>query len=267
MKLEDLFVSHKQVQPEEASFKPIKLQDDIYVNLNRAKKATQSDTSKTQSQEQEQDMSKWKVGDSDPDNSVWVVGSKSNKQNGNTNDVKSKTQPTQQAQQQDKAILKQDQVVRKAQSSKSRSWNNPYKNNKQLWKKDMIDAYKKAGLGDNAIKNLIAKNALESGWGRFAQGAYNFGNITTGSRWSGKYIDGRDTDANGNPIINRFRAYDSLADYVADEIQFLTKLYDFNANDDFDTFIGKLLGNNSGKRRYAEDRQYATKVRSVYNSI
>jgi flagellum-specific peptidoglycan hydrolase FlgJ len=32
----------------------------------------------------------------------------------------------------------------------------------------MTASYKRAGLNDNAIKNLIAKNALESGWGRSA---------------------------------------------------------------------------------------------------
>jgi len=30
----------------------------------------------------------------------------------------------------------------------------------------MTDAYKRAGLSDNAIKNLLAKNALESSWGK-----------------------------------------------------------------------------------------------------
>ena len=67
--------------------------------------------------------------------------------------------------------------------------------------------------------------------------------------------------------LKKFRAYDNIDDYVKDEIQFLTKLYDFNQDDDFDTFIGKLQGNNSGKRRYAEDKNYAIKVRSVYNNI
>nr|DAX09048.1 MAG TPA: Flagellar protein FlgJ [Bacteriophage sp.] len=32
----------------------------------------------------------------------------------------------------------------------------------------MTNAYKKAGLSDNAIKNLLAKNASESGWGKSA---------------------------------------------------------------------------------------------------
>ena len=131
----------------------------------------------------------------------------------------------------------------------------------------MTASYKRAGLNDNAIKNLIAKNALESGWGKSAQGDYNFGNITTGSSWSGRYVQGKDHDAKGKKISQKFRAYDSMDDYVKDEIQFLTNLYEFNQDDDFDTFINKLQGDNSKKRRYAEDKEYANKVRNVYNSI
>ena len=149
-------------------------------------------------------------------------------------------------------------------TSVSKSWSSPYsEQNKRV--ADMTAAYKRAGLSDNAIKNLIAKNALESGWGRSAQGAYNFGNITTGSRWSGKYVDGRDTDADGNPITNRFRAYDSLDDFVKDEIQFLTRLYDFDQNDDLSTFLNKLQGGNKGKRKYAEDPSYKNKVKQIFN--
>lgn len=152
-------------------------------------------------------------------------------------------------------------------SKSSVSWSSPYSSRRNQWVSDMTASYKRQGLNDNAIKNLIAKNALESGWGRSAQGDYNFGNITTGKNWSGRFVQGKDSDANGNKISQKFRAYDSMDDYVKDEIQFLTKLYDFNQDDDFDTFIGKLQGNNSGKRRYAEDRQYSNKVKQVYNSI
>lgn len=140
-------------------------------------------------------------------------------------------------------------------------------NNGDDWANDLINAYRKAGLNDNAIKNLLAKNALESGWGKYTQGNYNFGNITTGSSWKGNYVQGSDHDSKGNKISQKFRSYNSIDEYVEDEIQFLTRLYDFNQNDDFDTFIGKLQGNNSGKRRYAEDKQYSTKVKQVYNSI
>lgn len=152
-------------------------------------------------------------------------------------------------------------------SSTVNTWSSPYNTRKNQWVSDMTASYKRAGLNDNAIKNLIAKNALESGWGRSAQGDYNFGNITTGSSWTGRFVQGKDHDANGKKISQKFRAYDNMDDYVKDEIQFLTKLYDFNQDDDFDTFIDKLQGNNSGKRRYAEDKQYSSKVKQVYNSI
>lgn len=153
------------------------------------------------------------------------------------------------------------------QSGRVNRWTSPYKDQRKLWITDMTNAYKKLGLNDNAIKNLIAKNAFESGWGKSAQGAFNFGNITTGKYWKGNYVQGRDTDADGNPIGQKFRAYDTIDDYVKDEVDFLTRLYDFNQDDNFDIFINKLQGNNSGKRRYAEARDYVTKVKGVYNSI
>lgn len=229
MNLSDLFVSHKQVTPVSFSAPEIFQPKDIYINFERAQKAASEETPQTETPETD-DMSGWKVQGSDEN---WAV------QTGTPN-------PT------PKAVS---------------SWKNPYQSNKNQWITDMTTAYKKQGLSDNAIKNLIAKNALESGWGNSAQGAFNFGNITTGSKWTGNYVDGKDKDANGNSITNRFRSYNSLDDYVKDEIQFLTSLYDFKDDDDFDTFIGKLQGNNSGKRHYAEARDYASKVRGVYNSI
>ena len=246
MELKDLFVNFKQVDPVSDSFEAPSLPTSLYFNYDRASKAASGESSSNPVQSQ--DMSTWKVGGGDQGIiTPWRV---------ETAPKQTNVQPKEPV---SNASQKSSRVVSK--------WNNPYTNNRQLWKQDMTNAYKKAGLSDNAIKNLIAKNALESGWGKSAQGSYNFGNITTGSKWTGKYIDGRDKDAEGNPITNRFRAYDSLEDYVTDEIQFLTRLYDFNGNDDFETFIGKLQGNNSGKRRYAEDKTYAAKVRGVYNSI
>lgn len=158
--------------------------------------------------------------------------------------------------------------IEQPQSSKiSSKWISPYIRNRNKWVQDMTNAYKKAGLNDNAIKNLISKNALESNWGKSAQGNYNFGNITTGSKWKGDYIKGKDKNAGGQTISQKFRAYKSIDDYVNDEIQFLTKLYDFDQNDTFDQFINKLQGQNSGKRFYAEARDYKDKVRKVYDSI
>ena len=149
----------------------------------------------------------------------------------------------------------------------TKPWVNPYKGNKNKWISDITAAYKKAGLNDNAIKNLLTKNALESGYGTHAQGDFNYGNITTGNNWSGRYVQGRDSNANGQAIKQQFRAYNSLDDFVKDEIQFLTSLYDFNQDDNFDTFVGKLQGDNKGGRKYAEATSYKEALRGVYNSI
>ena len=157
--------------------------------------------------------------------------------------------------------------IQTEQSKASSKWISPYVRSKNKWIQDMTDAYKKAGLSDNAIKNLLAKNALESSWGKSAQGDYNFGNITVGSSWKGDYVNGSDKDANGKPIKQAFRKYSSIDDYVNDEIQFLTKLYNFNQDDTFDQFINKLQGQNSGKRFYAQARDYKDRVREVYNNL
>jgi flagellum-specific peptidoglycan hydrolase FlgJ len=82
----------------------------------------------------------------------------------------------------------------------------------------MTNAYKKAGLNDNAIKNLIAKNALETNYGKSPVGKYNYGNITTGSSWKGDFVEGKDKDAEGNEITARFRSYKNVDDFVKDEI-------------------------------------------------
>nr|DAO49503.1 MAG TPA: Mannosyl-glycoprotein endo-beta-N-acetylglucosaminidase [Caudoviricetes sp.] len=44
---------------------------------------------------------------------------------------------------------------------------------------------------------LIAQDALESAWGRSAQGKFNFGNLTTGAKWKGNYVTGDDKNARG----------------------------------------------------------------------
>lgn len=146
-------------------------------------------------------------------------------------------------------------------------WQNPYSNNKTKWVTDMTNAYKTLGLNDNAIKNLIAKNALESGQGKFVHGDFNFGNITTGNKWGDRYIEGKDKDQNGNPVIQKYRSYNSLQDYVLDELKLLTNLYDFNQDDDFETFIDKLSGNNKYKKKYAVAKDYKDRVRNVYKNL
>lgn len=146
------------------------------------------------------------------------------------------------------------------------TWKSPYTNRKQ-WATELINAYKKAGItNDNAIRMLLAQDALESSWGRSAQGKYNFGNLTTGSLWKGDYVTGNDKNAKGEAIKQKFRSYNSMDEYAADKIQFLKRLYDFDENDDINKFVAKLTGSNKGKRRYAEARNYADTLKKVYNS-
>lgn len=146
-------------------------------------------------------------------------------------------------------------------------WNSPYKN-RNTWVTDLAAAYRKAGVtNDNAIKMLIAQDAQESGWGRSAQGKFNFGNLTTGAKWKGDYVRGNDHDAKGNPIKQKFRSYNSMDEYAADKLQFLKNLYDFDENDDINTFTAKLTGKNKGKRRYAEATDYADRVAAVFRSF
>ena len=157
-----------------------------------------------------------------------------------------------------------DKPVTKTANS---TWKSPYTNRKQ-WSTELIDAYKKAGItNDNAIRMLLAQDALESSWGKSAQGKYNFGNLTTGSSWKGDYVTGNDKNAKGEAIKQKFRSYNSMDEYAADKIQFLKRLYDFDENDDINKFVAKLTGSNKGKRRYAEATNYAKVLTGVYNGI
>lgn len=167
-------------------------------------------------------------------------------------------------------------VINKSVASKSvtdkpvtanSTWKSPYTNRKQ-WSTELINAYKKAGItNDNAIRMLLAQDALESSWGTSAQGKYNFGNLTTGSSWKGDYVTGNDKNAKGEAIKQKFRSYNSMDEYAADKIQFLKRLYDFDENDDINKFVAKLTGSNKGKRRYAEATNYAKVLTGVYNGI
>ena len=167
-------------------------------------------------------------------------------------------------------------VINKSVASKSvtdkpvtanSTWKSPYTNRKQ-WSTELINAYKKAGItNDNAIRMLLAQDALESSWGKSAQGKYNFGNLTTGSSWKGNYVTGNDKNAKGEAIKQKFRSYNSMDEYAADKVQFLKRLYDFDENDDINKFVAKLTGSNKGKRRYAEATNYAKVLTGVYNGI
>ena len=147
------------------------------------------------------------------------------------------------------------------------TWSSPYKD-RSKWVADLTNAYKRAGItNDNAIRMLVSQDALESAWGRSAQGKFNFGNLITGAKWKGDYVTGNDKNAKGEAIKQKFRSYNSMDEYAADKVQFLKRLYDFDENDDINKFVAKLTGSNKGKRRYAEARNYANLLTGVYNGI
>lgn len=146
-------------------------------------------------------------------------------------------------------------------------WTSPYRD-RNKWVSDLTQAYRRAGIiNDNALKMLIAQDALESGWGHSAQGKFNFGNLTTGAKWKGNYVTGDDKNARGQAIKQKFRSYNSIDEYAADKLQFLRRLYDFDENDDIDKFVAKLTGSNRGKRKYAEATNYASSLKGVYDKF
>ena len=148
------------------------------------------------------------------------------------------------------------------------TWKSTYSGNKEGWLKDLSNAYRNAGIkNENAIRMLLAQDALESSWGKSAQGKFNFGNITAGAKWDGDIVVGNDTDANGNPIKQKFRNYNSLEDYAKDKVKFLKNLYDFNESDNIDIFTSKLKGSNKAKRHYAEHKGYKSLLTGVYNKL
>ena len=260
MELKDLFVSYKQVDPVEHSFVKPDMSTMMYVNIDRAQKVAERD---------------WKAGDSESTIRNWVVGTKKGNTdsqdpqnpNNDSNPVQDSKKPSSENDS-DKSIVQLTTPAKRNSGVKlSMTWVNPYANNKELWISDMRKAYQNLGLSDNAIKNLLAKNALESGWGRSAQGAFNFGNITPGKYWSGNYVEGKDKDSQGRVINQKFRAYGSLDEFVKDEVDFLTRLYDFDPNDNIDMFLHKLQGGNKDGRRYAAALDYKDIVKSVYKSI
>lgn len=235
MGLDEIFQSDKLVQP--VWFSPENQSNDLYANASRARQIAE-------------DQSTWKVGGSSEPKYNWIV------EYGKVSpaDYEERMQKGDKNQKEDKNAV----------SKTLDKWVNIYKGKKEEWARDLIKAYKSIGLSDKAIVNLLSKNAFETGWGQYAQGHFNFGNITAGSTWNGDIVIGHDTDADGNPITQRWRAYRDLKHFVQDEVDFLKRLYDFDPNDDLEAFLAKLQ---DGKRRYAEARDYKDRVRAMEKGI
>ena len=132
---------------------------------------------------------------------------------------------------------------------------------KKLYEKEL----EKRGIDKRYAKWLASKDALETGWGEKGHGAVhlNYGNITVGSNWTGKSYEGGDHNAKGQKIKQKFRAYDSINDYVEDSVNLLTKLSRYK-----DVFTGDIAGfaDRLYRAGYGEDPEYANKVKRIYNS-
>lgn len=153
------------------------------------------------------------------------------------------------------------------QASRVSTWTNPSYSGEAGWVAAMKRAYKNAGItNENTLSMLVSQDAIESSWGKSAQGSFNYGNITTGRGYKGKYVVGRDKDKAGKPITQYFRAYDSVDDYVKDKIALLKRSYDFKGDETPEELISKLNGNNHKKFRYAESPEYSKLLRNVYQS-
>lgn len=267
MELKDLFVSYKQVNPVKFEIKNQNLPTPIYLNKDRAMKVVSEEPKDTNTESKKtQDMSKWVVEyiNSDNKNEETITSSPTPTSIFTSISVPTPT-PVSNTNFQDNQNKKVNDL-----SADFSNFNLSTKLNTKYidWINAMIKSYKKLGLNDNAIKNLIAQTALESNYGQSVLSGYNnFGGITTGAYWTGKRIKSGDKDKDGNRITQDFRVYDDMDHFTRDHLEFLTKLYDFDQNDDLNTFLNKLLGNNKGKRKYAQAKDYSKAVTNRYNQI
>ena len=111
----------------------------------------------------------------------------------------------------------------------------------------MYQAGLAAGLTDPAARVMAAQAAIESAYGTRAPGN-NFFAITKGKDWTGPTITRTDKDANGNPIKQQFRVYDSPEAGIADRIQFMRdKFPDFSQAPTMDAALTALQNGTSAQ--------------------
>ena len=133
---------------------------------------------------------------------------------------------------------------------------------KDEFKSIMTPIYQKLliekGLNPEYARMLVAQDGLESGWGKHTQGRYNLGNITLGSNKTRSFTVGRDHDASGNPIEQKFVNYDSLEDYANAKIDLLN-------SERYRAFTGDIsqFAERVKKGGYATDPDYVHKLNQV----
>jgi flagellar protein FlgJ len=133
-------------------------------------------------------------------------------------------------------------------------------------------AARELGVDPNA---LLAQAALETGWGRSvpcnAQGgcSFNLFGIKAGSQWSGATVNVPTLEFEaGIPVrkVERFRAYDSLADSFRDYAALIRDSSRYanarGAGDDVEAFATALQ-----QGGYATDPHYAQKIAAVASEV
>lgn len=130
---------------------------------------------------------------------------------------------------------------------------------------DLLPVYEKElekkGIDKSFAPYLVAQDALETGWGRAYKGNYNFGNITVGSSGA-SYTEGKDKDAEGNEIIQKFRNFNSLEEYASNKIALLNSKRYRAFDKGLDNFYSRIKAGG-----YAQDKQYIQKLNRVLSSV
>lgn len=137
---------------------------------------------------------------------------------------------------------------------------------KQSFLKQYEEYFKGAGseLGVSP-KVLASQFALETNWGKSViPGTNNLGNIKA-TGWNGRTANAKD---NMLGTTDSYRAYDSLKESAADYAKLIKRNYPdaLNAGDDPEAFA-RALQNGRGGRQYAEDPDYAKKLKQIHRNL
>ncbi len=132
--------------------------------------------------------------------------------------------------------------------------------NKADFVNQMYQAGLQAGLTDAAARVMAAQAGIESGYGERAPG-YNFFAITKGPDWTGPTISRQDKDANGNPVTQQFRVYNSPQEGIADRISYMDNHFPgFSQAPTVDAALSTLQNGVYGKYYQAPQAKYEKAV-------
>lgn len=159
--------------------------------------------------------------------------------------------------------------------SNSDSWINPFgkpdgvknqtEEEKIEWMQYMKNAYIRNGIPEEMTKILIAQDAHETGWGTSLNiGDFNYGNIIN-TGWKGRSKSGNDTDEEGNRIVQKWRCYDSIDEYVLDKTEMLQRKWKVLRNDNINEFLDKIQQGTDDD--YAQSKTYKQDVKNTYDSV